>query len=223
MKSLVLIPSNSEHELFLECSRERWVISGHVSVAICGVGLVASAVETSRLLSSFQPERVFLIGIAGLLNPHASKCGLAQGPSIGEGFVADSVLQHGVGVGEGAAYQSAEKMGFHRFNSDVSLQTPDQLQLPATSSCDCPHQKAVFLSVMSTSSCPDEATRRRTAYPSALLEDMETYSVALACRAADVPLIAIRAISNVAGDRDFRDWKTAEAMQTATDILLDYL
>ena len=141
-------------------------------------------------------------------------------------IIATAAVQHGVGVGEGSRYQSAEQMGFQRFNRDIHLQTPNQISLqpsavPSTADRTIPAGK--FLSVMSASSCTEEAEIRRATYPDAVVEEMETYSVALACHTSGVPLIAIRGISNVAGDRDFKNWNSKAAIQAASDVLLDYL
>lgn len=259
MKSLVLIPSNTEHEMLQECVGNRWPRSGQLAVEICGVGLVASAVGATNLLNRFHPDQVFLVGIAGVLNVERVAAETSQQVSDAVGtldgnaaaddsaanttaapntavsstaaIVATSVVQHGVGVGEGRLYQSAEKMGFNRFNSDLHLQTPDQITLQSSLMNEdggrvtgsLRNLVGSFLSVMSASSCPEEAEERRLAYPDAMLEDMETYSIALACHTAGVPLIAIRGISNVAGDRDFANWNSKAAMQAASDVLLDYL
>ena len=134
MKSLVLIPSNTEYQLLQEHVANRWPRTGQLAVEICGVGLVASAVGTTTLLNNFHPDQVFLVGIAGLLNsdllttkPSLAVSSSEQGEATAH--VGHSVVQHGVGVGEGEDYQSAESMGFHRFNSDLHLQTPDQITL----------------------------------------------------------------------------------------------
>lgn len=244
MKSLVLIPSDTEHELFRESINDRWPTHREVAVEVCGVGLVASAIGTTVLLNRIQPDQVFLLGIAGLLNAEAIAApDFAVPNSTAPNFtapnpamqlqvasphtiIATAAVQHGVGVGEGSRYQSAEQMGFQRFNRDIHLQTPNQISLqpsavPSTADRTIPAGK--FLSVMSASSCTEEAEIRRATYPDAVVEEMETYSVALACHTSGVPLIAIRGISNVAGDRDFKNWNSKAAIQAASDVLLDYL
>ena len=234
MKSLVLIPSDTEHELFRESINDRWPTHREVTVEVCGVGLVASAIGTTVLLNRIQPDQVFLLGIAGLLNAEAITAPNFTAPNPAmqlqvaspNTIIATAAVQHGVGVGEGSRYQSAEQMGFQRFNRDIHLQTPNQISLqpsavPSTADRTIPAGK--FVSVMSASSCTEEAEIRRATYPDAVVEEMETYSVALACHTSGVPLIAIRGISNVAGDRDFKNWNSKAAIQAASDILLDYL
>lgn len=226
MKSLVLIPSNMEYQLFQDCIDDRWRNNQQLSVDVCGVGLVAAAVGSTLLLNRLQPDQVFLLGIAGLLNAMPSTVSDQSALSISDAVKATSVVQHGIGVGEAGRYQSSESMGFLSFNSDIHLQTPDKITLQGSSinaTKSTADRAGQFLSVTSASSCPEEANQRCIVYPDALIEDMETYSVALACHASGVPLVAIRGISNVAGDRDFRNWNSKAAMLAASEILLDHL
>jgi len=50
-------------------------------------------------------------------------------------------------------------------------------------------------------------------------EDMEAFAVAAACQLQNLPLRVVRGISNIAGDRDHSKWKSAEAMNSALDIV----
>jgi len=45
------------------------------------------------------------------------------------------------------------------------------------------------------------------------------FAVAAACRLQNVPLRVVRGISNIAGDRDHSQWKIADAMNSAMDIV----
>lgn len=194
--------------------------------------MVASAVGATSLIHHLRPDQVFLLGIAGLLNSHSATANdgnafpMGDSPAIGDAAVATATMQHGIGIGEGSRYRSAESMGFLRFNSDLHQQTPDRIALQGPSintNSNALQHVGPFLSVMSASSSFEDANQRRIAYPDALLEDMETYSVALACHASGVPLIAIRGISNVAGDRDFKNWNSEAAIKAASELLLEYL
>ena len=52
-----------------------------------------------------------------------------------------------------------------------------------------------------------------------MCEDMETAAAALmACRAG-IPCTAIRGISNLCGDRNYRNWKLKEAAEAAQKVL----
>lgn len=212
MKSLILIPSDPEIALFSSGSEAD--LPADASLQVCGVGLVASATKTASLISQHGPDRVFLLGIAGTFHESAP---------VGTAVVADAVLQYGIGIGESTNYQSSQQAGFDRFHSDTLLQTPDRIELPDPRTRDHNSIIGTILSVASASSCNSEAKHRRDAFPAAVLEDMESYSVAHACRIADVPLVVIRGVSNVAGDRDLNNWQVAAAMKAAENLLMEYL
>ena len=63
------------------------------------------------------------------------------------------------------------------------------------------------------------AARRRDRFPAVLLEDMETYGVALACRWAGVPCRVYRGVSNRVGDRCFAHWRTEEAFASLIEVI----
>ena len=68
-----------------------------------------------------------------------------------------------------------------------------------------------------------EAAARRDTYQDALAEDMEAFSVALACALHRVPVSVVRGISNVAGDRQRSNWKVEQALREAARLLEDVL
>ena len=47
---------------------------------------------------------------------------------------------------------------------------------------------------------------------------MEGYAVALACRLENVPLVIVRGISNVVGDRQSKNWQTPQALIAAWSL-----
>ncbi|MFM8578800.1 MAG: hypothetical protein ACKOCN_08370, partial [Planctomycetaceae bacterium] len=55
-------------------------------------------------------------------------------------------------------------------------------------------------------------------FPGAVAEDMEGFGVAMACRLVGVPLTIVRGISNIAGDRDTRQWRIRESLAAAADL-----
>ena len=64
---------------------------------------------------------------------------------------------------------------------------------------------------------------RRDRYPQAAAEDMEGFAVALACRHAGMELTIIRGISNLAGQRDVKQWVIDDAMSAASELLNKWL
>ena len=184
---------------------------------ITGFGLAAAgsgaalALSKSGLTSPDSP--VILLGIAGTYHPERYP--------VGSAVIATSVRSIGIGVGSGALHQSAGKLGWAQgvpFSG-----SPDVYDLLETASPSFElDPNGGFLSVASASASMDEAKERSDAYPEAAGEEMEGFSVALACRNFARPFYMIRGISNVAGDRDKTNWKIKEAL-ASVEVKLDQL
>lgn len=243
---LILIPTAFESRLasarLADVLRRDDVAQFH-----CGFGPIAAAAVTAELISIHQPKQVSLVGIAGAYRaieaenqigdresrtPSADHQGLHTPLEIGQAYSFSSVTIDGVGVGSGDEFQSAGDLEWQQFSGDhrrpaigdeikidphpknrspppspnrLSHQLPDQV----------PHR---LLTVCAASSSPAQADRRRQRYRSAA-EDMEGFSVAMACRLQNTPLQIFRGISNVAGDRDKSNWKIADAINAAVELL----
>ena len=214
-KTLILFPTLMEKQLaqqtlqeLLKPEPQNDTSTEAIKVEVCGFGPIASAALTSELLLKHQPLRVFLVGIAGGYSDDGDTEML-----IGSACTFSSVSVDGVGVGSGDDFQSAQEMGWQQFAGDEQR---DPIGETIQLSNDSPHR---LLTVCASSATPTEATRRRQRFQSNA-EDMEGYSVALACKLQNVPLQIIRGISNRAGDRDKSNWKIADAMHAAMKLLV---
>ncbi|MBW1974055.1 MAG: futalosine hydrolase [Deltaproteobacteria bacterium] len=74
-------------------------------------------------------------------------------------------------------------------------------------------------SVSMTSGSENVAKMRFDMY-GAIAEDMETSAVLLGAAKALIPAVAVRGVSNYAGDRNKSEWKTDLALQNATSIVV---
>lgn len=79
--------------------------------------------------------------------------------------------------------------------------------------------RLMLLTVCSASGSREDVADRLRKFPHAVAEDMEAFSVALACRMAKVPLTVIRGISNMAGDRDKANWNVTGALEAAAELV----
>ena len=185
--------------------------------ALCGFGLAAAGAG-ARHAAACLPEgdgqmALCLAGIAGTYDP-----GLAP---IGSAIVGTAVTCWGIGVGEGEAHQSAARLGWSQALGEPPLGEAQRLPLaPARVGHGV---RGEILSVTAASASAGEAARRRDQHPAALVEDMETFAVALAARFIGAPLTVVRGVSNVAGDRDKSRWRVPDAMVALRTLLLDVL
>ena len=210
---LVLVPTEFELRKLQPFIAES-VAKANGMFMTCGFGPIVAGVTTAQLLAKVTPKKVVLIGIAGAIGPRFS---------IGTAASFSQVACYGIGAGSGSEFQTASELGWTRWNETTATPgSQDILQLhgdPASfrswrsdsiansavvsdNSIDQP----LLLTVCAASANSTDVADRLKKFPQAAAEDMEAYSVAMACRMANVPLTVIRGISNLAGDRNQAHW-----------------
>jgi futalosine hydrolase len=166
--------------------------SAPAHVRLCGFGLAEAGARAGHAIATFGPlpARVVLVGIAGSYD--------ADRFPPGSAVVGGSIRLQGIGAGG----QTPSGLGF----SDTDL-------LPLEG--DGPE----ILSVAEASADAAQAGARRTRFPTAAVEEMEGFAVAVAAAAFGVPLRVIRGVSNLAGDRDRDRWQIGESLRAAASAL----
>ncbi|HMO16122.1 MAG TPA: hypothetical protein PKD64_18290 [Pirellulaceae bacterium] len=163
---------------------------------ICGIGVIASAIRTARLLEEFRPRQVVLLGIAGTYDANRV---------LGDVIQANQVSIDGIGAGEGSDFKSLGDINLSPLPTHIST-IDDTIELEISGDVH-------LLTVCNAAASLRQVENRLRRFPTASVEDMEGYAVALACKLAETKLIIIRGISNLAGVRDFSQWKIDLAME----------
>lgn len=198
---LILVPSQLEYDLV-----EPLLNADIADVEICGVGVVGSAVKTSLLLKKRMPKQVILMGIAG-----------AYGDSsmIGEAVEFHRVAIWGIGAGDETRPLTLEQFGLDHLgmnSKDDSI--GDEINFGSSDGSN-----NLLLTVCSAAGSDVQVESRSKRYPAAIAEDMEGFSVALACQMTQTPLRIVRGISNVAGNRDKSEWNVELAIRNCVDAV----
>lgn len=162
---------------------------------LAGFGPVACAARTAGLVARRRAARVLLVGIGGSLRPRELPVGTATSFSA-------------------VHLEGLTRHGFPQWK-DAHGRIEQRLPLVGA--------RGELLTVCAASDSPAAAHRRARAFPRARAEDMEGFGAALACRLAHVPLVIVRGISNVAGERDQRRWDVTGALAAARELALEWL
>lgn len=199
LRHLVLIPTEFERQL----AGPALDILGQplVEVQICGIGLIESAIRTIELVHRFQPEQVWLVGIAG---------SYVEELIVGQAYEFSEVCCYGVGVGAAYHYQSMEELGW---TASLATGICERITLSPQAAARS------LLSTTAASANALEARQKQLKFPNCQAEDMEAFSVARACQSLKVPLRVVRGISNKAGDREHKHWKAVDAMSSAVALI----
>ena len=197
--ALVLIPTKLEAQ-----TADLSFDSNQIKTEVCGFGPIGSAIGATRAIHQHNPKVVYLFGIAGSLNPELK---------VGDAATFASVVQDGIGI-------AGEK------NFPVP-QIPDLMDTKVSDEIELLYRKSdvdsQLLTVYESTSDSQIIEARKQKFPNAVAEDMEGYSVALVCKAMKLPLMVVRGISNVAGDRDKKNWQIDEALFSAKGLLHEIL
>ncbi|HST50298.1 futalosine hydrolase [Jatrophihabitans sp.] len=180
--------------------------AGLVDAVSGGVGPVAAAVSTGRLLGQGY-DVVISAGIAGGFPP----------AEVGTLVVADAVVHADLGAETADGFSSMAELGWGevRHGLDPALVTEIRRRTGA---------RAGAVLTVSTAT----GSRRRTeqllaAHPDALAEAMEGFGCYLAAAAAGVPFAELRAIANPVGPRQRESWRIADALTALTVAFSDLL
>ena len=199
--TLVLVPTEREARLVADAGG---LGRGLALEALCGFGPLAAAARAARLFERLTPARALLVGAAGTYDaaalPVGAACAFAR------------VAQEGV-VARGLGFSQLDAADAPRAARE------DELALAQP-----PLAAALRADLLVTVGAPGaDAAARRARHPGAVAEDMEGFAVALAARAAGVPLAIVRGVSNVVGETDRARWDLAGALAAARALALEAL
>lgn len=192
---------------------------GALYTLVCGVGPVAAALSLGAFLAGNPAVRSSLrcvvnMGIAGSCDP-------AQAPVGSAVLVTEEVLP------DYAIRQDDGTLTVLNFPQGTLGAAPAGTRLPLApraalgnpglsrhSACDAvPLIEGVSITSASVSGTPATAARAAAA-AGGLIENMEGFSLALACAAAGLPFVELRTVSNPAGLRPPHGWDIPAAFET---------
>lgn len=213
---LILIPTDFERNL-LPGDFTRHIERTNGVIETCGFGVIASGIRTSQLLTTHRPQNVMLLGIAGAYRDHLA---------VGTATSFARIACYGIGAGSGQQFETAGELGWSQWkgtNNVEAIHDVIDLEGNGASIPSGDPSGATLVTTCAASSCEADAEDRLRKFPDADAEDMEAFSVAMACRMANVRLTVIRGISNTAGDRNKSHWNIPAAMQAAAELALSRL
>jgi len=200
---LVLVPSQAEARAL-----SRAVGPGG-QLAVCGIGPVAAAVGAAALLRTHGPRPCLLVGLAGTRDPERTPVGSIVG--------ATALRNEAIGAGAGESFVPLGELGL-----DEPDLPPDLLELESTdalAACGTALQPGVVGTVAAASASAEQAGARLRRHPDVLVEDMESHPVGWVAQTAGAPLTVLRAVSNIAGDRDKAHWDTDGALRALAGLV----
>jgi len=155
-----------------------------------GVGPIAAAAGTARLLHELAPGGVIFVGTAGVFGHAAPRFALRSAAIAGDTCLVDVAVLRGVA--------ERPSVFLDRFAMDGALSTRLSAPTPAS-----PRARVATTSAITV----DDALAGELAAAGFDLENLELAGVAAACAAARVPCASVLGVSNTVGARGRAEWR----------------
>ena len=171
-------------------------------VLVAGVGSVVAAVHTAKALTSAEYSSVISAGIGG---------GFPGRAEVGSLVVASEMVVADLGAETLEGFRSVDELGF----GFTQIQTDAILVDRITSAllmAKIPFNIGPVLTVSTVTGTAARGVELVSRIPGATAEAMEGFGVGFAALDRGLPILEMRAISNMVGPRERSTWRIKEAL-----------
>ena len=185
-------------------------------VLVAGVGSVVAAVNTARALATAEYSLVISAGIGG---------GFPGRAEVGSLVVANKIVVADLGAETLEGFRSVEELGFGFTQIQIDASLVDCVT-GALLVAKIPVNIGPVLTVSTVTGTAARGVELAARIPDATAEAMEGYGVGCAALDRGVPVLEIRAISNLVGPRERSTWRIKEALdvlEAASAVLTEVL
>ncbi|MHB8171173.1 MAG: futalosine hydrolase [Thermincolia bacterium] len=185
-------------------------------VMVAGVGPIAAAASTAKVLATAKYGLVISAGIGG---------GFPGRAEVGSLVVANEIIGADLGVETPEGFRSLDELGFGSTRIPVDASLVNRVT-EALQAANLPVTTGPVLTVSTVTGTAESAAELAARVPGAAAEAMEGYGVAVAAQQWGLPVLELRAISNAVGPRDRAAWRIKEALaalEKASSVLAEVL
>ncbi len=171
-------------------------------VLAAGVGPVPAAANTAKVLATAEYGLVVSAGIGG---------GFPGKAEVGSLVVANEIIAADLGAETPEGFISLDELGFAYNRIQVNNSIVNGVT-EALLAARLPVNTGPVLTVSTVTGTAESAVELAVRVPGATAEAMEGYGVAFAASDRGLPVLELRAISNLVGPRDRTKWRIKEAL-----------
>ena len=208
----IIITSATNFELSVAQQKIKSTKNIDVSFVVTGIGMLATAVNLSKIIYEQQPDFIIQAGIAGCFDLSIP---LGKTVLVEEEFLGD------IGVEENGIWKDVFDLGLIKPNIkpfkkkgllNSNIHKYNQLDLPIV--------KAVTVNQISTDNNHIQQLIKKF---NPIIETMEGAALHYVCNLYNIPYLQIRSISNYIGERDKTKWKMKLALDNLNKYLVKYI
>jgi futalosine hydrolase len=185
-------------------------------VLVAGVSSVVAAVNTARALMTADYSLVISVGIGG---------GFPGRTEVGSLVVANEIVIADLGAETLEGFRSVDELGFGFTQIQIDASLVDRVT-GALLVAKLPVNTGPVLTVSTVTGTAARGVELAARIPGATAEAMEGYGVGCAALDRGLPVLEIRAISNMVGPRERSSWRIKEALEVleaASAVLMEVL
>ena len=185
-------------------------------VLTAGVGSVIAAINTVKALASAEYDLVICAGIGG---------GFSGKAEVGSLVVATEIIAADLGAETSEGFCSLDELGFGFTRVQIEANLVNRFT-QALREARLSVSTGPVLTVSTVTGTAASSAELAARIPGAAAEAMEGYGVGLAAHDRGLPVLEIRAISNMVGPRDRSAWRIKEALdvlEAASAVLTEVL
>jgi len=185
-------------------------------VLVAGVGSVVAAVNTAKALATAEYSLVISAGIGG---------GFPGRAEVGSLVVANEIVVADLGAETPEGFQSVDELGFGFTQIQINANLMNCVTR-ALIGTKIPFNIGSVLTVSTITGTAARGLELATRIQGATAEAMEGFGVGFAALDRGLPVLELRAISNVVGPRERATWRIKEALdvlEAASAVLTEVL
>jgi futalosine hydrolase len=185
-------------------------------VLVAGVGSVVAAVNTAKALATADYSLVISAGIGG---------GFPSKAEVGSLVVANEIIVADLGAETPEGFRSLDELGFGFTHIQIDASLVGRVNRGLLGA-KLPVEIGPVLTVSTITGTAARAVELAARVPGATAEAMEGFGVGFAAIDHGLPVLEIRAISNMVGPRERSAWRIKEALdvlESACSVLTEVL
>jgi futalosine hydrolase len=208
----IIISSATEFEVAVSNQKIKSKKGVDISFVVTGIGMLATAINLSKIIYEQQPDFIIQVGIAGCFDVSIP---LGKTVLVEEEFLGD------LGVNENGKWKDVFDLGLTKSSTKpFKKKAIINAKVKELNCLDLQIVNSVTVNQISTDKTHIQHLIKKY---NPCIETMEGAALHYVCNLHKIPYLQIRSISNYIGERDKAKWKIKLAIDNLNQHLLQYI
>jgi len=208
----IIIISATDFEVAVSNQKIKSKKGVDISFVVTGIGMLATAINLSKIIYEQQPDFIIQVGIAGCFDVSIP---------LGKTVLVEKEFLGDLGVNENGKWKDVFDLGLIKSNTKpFKKKGIINAKVKEFNCLDLPIVNSVTVNQISTDKTHIQHLIKKY---NPCIETMEGAALHYICNLHKIPYLQIRSISNYIGERDKAKWKIKLAIDNLNQHLLQYI